>query len=68
MYVNGNLENSISTSNKTALSATPTLKIAYDPGIKLYTKMTIYSVRIYNRVLSASEIKSNYDVDILKYK
>jgi len=67
IYINGNLDNS-GVQNKVPTAGTTTLKIGASGGNPITPfNGSIDEVRIYNRALSAAEIKQNYEATKHKY-
>jgi hypothetical protein len=63
IYINGTLNNSVNT-NYSSISkfSTSNLQLGDDPNTQsLYLQGNVFSAKLYNRALSAAEIKTNYN-------
>ena len=69
LYINNELKGTVSTPNNISLSSTlgVTLGCAYGSSNR-FTSSTFYSVLLYNKALSTSEISHNYFVDKRRFK
>lgn len=59
LYINGNLNGSFTEAGLSTVQ--PTLTMGYWQGVGRYLNGSIGSVRLYNRALTATEVKQNYD-------
>jgi hypothetical protein len=67
VYVNGTIRNSVTAGDGTTVFANNVMYMGAVPQFSLYSNIKIPQVSIYNRALSASEVKQNYNATKSRY-